>query len=142
MLEHLANTLAWALTPLHHGGGAWLLRAGMAAVFLYSAQDKLRHRQAALSEVREGGLPLPSAMLGGTILIQALGGLMLLSLSPAVVTLGALMLACFTMAATVLFHRFWLTRGEIRQHQLTAFLEHLVMVSGLLTLAAQQSGAC
>lgn len=142
MFEHLANDLVWALTPLRHGGGAWVLRAGMAAVFLYSAQDKLRHHQTALAEVREGGLPQPGAMLCGTILVQALGGLMLLSLAPLLVALGALMLAGFTLVATVLFHRFWLTRGEVRQHQLTAFLEHLVMVSGLLTLAAQQLGAC
>ncbi|WP_051711040.1 DoxX family protein [Andreprevotia chitinilytica] len=142
MFDHLASELTGVLAPLRHGGGAWLLRAGMAAVFVYSAQDKLRHRPAALAEIRESGLQLPAAMLSGTILVQALGGLMLLSLTPILVALGALMLASFTLVATVLFHRFWLTRGEVRQHQLTAFLEHLVMVSGLLTLTAQQLGAC
>ncbi len=131
-----------ALTALLKSGlGAWLLRAAMAAVFLYSAQDKLRHRVAAIGEVRAGGLPLPAVMLGMTISVQAAGGLALITPWPAVIAAGGLLLAGFTFLATLLFHSFWLTRGEIRQHQLTAFLEHLVMVGGLLVLVSQQSGS-
>lgn len=125
---------------LQGGAMLWILRFGMAAVFLYSAQDKLRHRKAALQEVRDGGLPLPAVMLGATILVQAGGGLAIISPWPLLVALGAASLAGFTLVATLLFHRFWLTRGEVRQHQLTAFLEHLVMVSGLLILALDQHG--
>jgi putative oxidoreductase len=116
-----------------------VLRIAMAAVFLHSAQDKLRHRAAAIAEVRAGGLPLPALLLAATIGVQLAGGLALISPWPPAVALGALILAGFTLTATLLFHRFWLARGEVRQHQLTAFLEHLVMIAGLLLLAAQQS---
>lgn len=140
MAAHLADLLAVLLAPLREGGGAWLVRAAMAAVFLYSAQDKLRHPQAAMREVRAGGLPLPSSALAMTIAVQLAGGLALLSTWPWVISAGALLLGLFTLAATLLFHRFWRSRGARRRQQLTAFLEHLAITGGLLSLAAQQTG--
>lgn len=140
MSIHPHELLAGVLSPLRDGGGAWLLRAAIAAVFLYSAQDKLRHPQAAMREVGAGGLPLPRAALALTIAVQLAGGLALLSMWPWVIGAGALLLGLFTLAATLLFHRFWRARGERRQQQLTAFLEHLAITGGLLSLAAQQTG--
>ncbi len=126
------------LMQFQSGPGAWLIRAAMAGVFLYSAQDKLRHLQVARTEVAAGNLPFPGLVVSGTVIVQAFGGLALLSTWPAAIAIGAMTLAGFTLAATLLFHRFWLTRGEVREHQFTAFLEHLLMVGGLLSLAAQQ----
>jgi transmembrane protein len=48
--------------------------------------------------------------------------------------LGALLLAGFTAAATVIGHRFWLRRGAELRHELTTSLEHVAIVGGLLLL--------
>ena len=50
--------------------------------------------------------------------------------------LGALLLAGFTVPATLLGHRFWLRRGAEFRHELTTSLEHLAIVGGLLLLSA------
>ena len=49
--------------------------------------------------------------------------------------LGALLLAGFTVAATLLGHRFRLRRGAEFRHELTTILEHAAIVGGLLLLA-------
>jgi uncharacterized membrane protein YphA (DoxX/SURF4 family) len=49
--------------------------------------------------------------------------------------LGALVLAAFTVAATVVGHRFWLRRGAEFRHELTTSLEHVAIVGGLLLLS-------
>jgi uncharacterized membrane protein YphA (DoxX/SURF4 family) len=49
--------------------------------------------------------------------------------------LGALLLAGFTIAATLLGHRFWLRRGTEFRHELTTSLDHVAIVGGLLLLS-------
>jgi uncharacterized membrane protein YphA (DoxX/SURF4 family) len=49
--------------------------------------------------------------------------------------LGALLLAGFTVTATVVGHRFWLRRGTEFRHELTTSLEHVAIVGGLLLLS-------
>jgi putative oxidoreductase len=48
---------------------------------------------------------------------------------------GALLLAGFTIAATLLGHRFWLRRRSEFHHELTTNLEHVAIVGGLLLLS-------
>ena len=110
--------------------GTLLARVLLAAVFLYSGQDKLRHWKAAVSEVAEIGLPWPRLFAGATIALQLLGGLAVLSGVGA--ALGAAMLAAFTIAATLLGHRFWLLHGDRARREFTTSLEHLAIVGGLL----------
>jgi putative oxidoreductase len=48
---------------------------------------------------------------------------------------GALALAGFTVAATVLFHNFWMVADPVaRQQQLTTFLEHIAILGGFTVL--------
>src|SRR5215472_3928883 len=49
--------------------------------------------------------------------------------------LGALVLAGFTVAATLVGHRFWLRRGAEFRKELTTSLEHVAIVGGLLLLS-------
>ena len=112
--------------------GVPLARAFMAAVFLYSGQDKLRHWQAGVQEVAGLGLPMPRLLAAITIVVQIAGGLSVLS--GIGVALGAAILALFTAAATVLGHRFWLLHGQPARQELTTSLEHLAIVGGLLLL--------
>ncbi|MBV8657397.1 MAG: DoxX family protein [Burkholderiales bacterium] len=117
---------------------AWLVRIGMAAVFLFSAWEKTWYWRDGLAEVRNKGLPLAGGLLAATIMVQLLGGLAILSGWQ--LQLGALALAGFTLVATLLFHGFWQESGARRRMQATTFLEHIALSAGLLWLAATAGG--
>lgn len=120
--------------------GPLLARILLAAVFLYSGQDKLRHWTAAVSEVASLGIPWPQLFAGSTIAVQLLGGLAVVSGVGA--ALGAAVLAAFTIVATLVGHRFWLLHGDSEKREFTTSLEHLAIVGGLLLviLNALQEG--
>ena len=105
----------------------------LAAVFLYSGVDKLCHWRASIEEVRGDGLPWPAAFAAATVLTQLVGGCLVATGFFA--WIGALLLAGFTVAATLLGHRFWLRRGAEFRHELTTSLEHVAIVGGLLLLS-------
>ena len=112
--------------------GLPIVRLCLAAVFLYSAVDKLWHWRSSIDEVRGDGLPWPAAFAGATVFTQLVGGFLVATGFFA--SLGALLLAGFTVAATLLGHRFWLRRGAEFRRELTTSLEHVAIVGGLLLL--------
>ena len=112
--------------------GFLIARLCLAAVFLYSGVDKLWHWRSSIEEVRSDGLPWPAAFAGATVFTQLVGGCFVAT--GFLAWLGALLLAGFTAAATVIGHRFWLRRGAELRHELTTSLEHVAIVGGLLLL--------
>jgi uncharacterized membrane protein YphA (DoxX/SURF4 family) len=110
-----------------------IARLCLAAVFLYSGVDKLWHWRSSIEEVRSDGLPWPAAFAGATVFTQLVGGFLVATGFFA--WLGALLLAGFTVAATLLGHRFWLSRGAEFRHELTTSLEHEAIVGGLVLLS-------
>ncbi len=109
-----------------------IVRLCLAAVFLYSGVDKLWHWRSSIEEVKGDGLPWPAVFAGATVFTQLVGGcLVAIGL---LAWLGALLLAGFTVAATLLGHRFWLRRGAELRHEVTTSLEHVAIVGGLLLL--------
>ncbi|HKM69247.1 MAG TPA: DoxX family protein [Stellaceae bacterium] len=109
-----------------------IARLCLAIVFLYSGVDKLWHWRSSIEEVKSDGLPWPAAFAGATVFTQLVGGFLVAT--GIFAWLGALFLAGFTLAATVLGHRFWLRRGAEFRHELTTSLEHVAIVGGLLLL--------
>jgi uncharacterized membrane protein YphA (DoxX/SURF4 family) len=117
-----------------HGIGVIAARVLLAAVFLYSGQDKLRHWRTSVAEVVELSLPYPVLFAAATIAAQLVGGLSVaLDIYPAI---GAGLLAGFTIAATLLGHRFWLLHGARARQEFTTSLEHVAIVGGLLLVVA------
>ena len=112
--------------------GFLIARLCLAAVFLYSGVDKLWHWRATIEEVRSDGLPWPAAFAGATVFTQLVGGCLVAT--GVFAWLGALLLAGFTVAATLVGHRFWLRRGSEFAHELTTSLEHVAIVGGLVLL--------
>ena len=110
-----------------------IARLCLAAVFFYSGVDKLWHWRSSIEEVKSDGLPWPAAFAGATVFTQLVGGFLVATGFFA--WLGALLLAGFTIAATLLGHRFWLRRGAEFRHELTTSLEHVAIVGGLLLLS-------
>ena len=114
------------------GYGFLIVRLCLAAVFVYSGVDKLWHWRSSIEEVKGDGLPWPAVFAGATVFAQLVGGcLVAIGL---LAWLGALLLAGFTVAATLLGHRFWLRRGAEFRHEVTTSLEHVAIVGGLLLL--------
>ncbi len=111
--------------------GLLLVRACLAAVFLYSAVDKIMHPADAVAELQAFNLPL--FLRWPVIAFQLATGLMVLLGFHA--RLGALALAVFTFVATLIAHRFWVGSGPPQRRQTTIALEHLAIVGGLLLLA-------
>lgn len=84
-------------------------------------------------------LPLsPTLLVLGTI--AELGG-GLLVLTGIQVRLGALMLCCFLIPTTFLFHNFWDYEGIEFQNQMWHFMKNLAIFGGGLTLLAFGGGA-
>jgi uncharacterized membrane protein YphA (DoxX/SURF4 family) len=113
--------------------GFLIARLCLAAVFLYSGFDKLWHWQSSVEEVKGDGLPWPAAFAGATVFTQLVGGCLVAT--GLLAWLGALLLAGFTVAATLVGHRVWLRRGSEFAHELTTSLEHVAIVGGLLLLS-------
>jgi uncharacterized membrane protein YphA (DoxX/SURF4 family) len=101
-------------------------------VFLYSGVDKLWHWRSSVEEVKADGLPWPTLFASATVVTQLVGGCVVAIGFFA--WLGALLLAAFTVAATLLGHRFWLRRGAEFRREVTTSLEHVAIVGGLLLL--------
>jgi uncharacterized membrane protein YphA (DoxX/SURF4 family) len=118
--------------------GVPVARVLLAAVFLYSGQDKLRHWAAGVKEVTELGLPWPRLFAAATIATQLVGGLAVVSGVGAAI--GATILAAFTIGATLFGHRFWLLHGNNRKTEFTTSLEHLAIVGGLLLVVLNNLG--
>jgi uncharacterized membrane protein YphA (DoxX/SURF4 family) len=112
--------------------GFLIARLCLAAVFLYSGVDKLWHWRSSIEEVKSNGLPWPATFAGATVFTQLVGGCLVAT--GFLAWLGALLLAGFTIAATLLGHRFWLRRGTEFRHELTTSLEHVAIVGGLVLL--------
>lgn len=115
-----------------------LARLLLAWVFLDSGIAKLLHWHDGLEEVAALALPNPPLMLGLTVATQILGGLAVAFGFGA--RLGALGLAGFTLAATVLAHAYWGFDGTERIRQQITFLEHMAIIGGFLILAVQGPG--
>ena len=112
--------------------GFLIARLCRAAVLLYSGVDELWYWRSSIEEVKGDGLPWPAVFAGATVFTQLVGGcLVAIGL---LAWLGGLLLAGFTVAATLLGHRFWLRRGAEFRHELTTSLEHVAIVGGLLLL--------
>jgi len=90
------------------------------------------HWRSSIEEVRSDGLPWPAVFADAAVFTQLVGGFLVTTGFFA--WLGALLLAGFTVAATLLGHRFWLRRGAEFRHELTTCLEHVAIVGGLLLL--------
>jgi putative oxidoreductase len=116
-----------------------ILRCGLALVFIYAGIDKLLHWRESIDEVTGLGVPSPPLFSALTIMTQVIAGLMVATGFGAAT--GAVLLAGFTILATIIGHRFWLLRGLPARREFTTALEHVAIVSGLLLLALERLAA-
>src|SRR3954462_10129490 len=114
-------------------------RVAMASLFLPSGLMKAMNIQAFIYSLDGRGVPLSPvhAPLGAGI--EFLGGLALLL--GVQVRFASVLLILFTVAATVIAHRFWeYAPGAAHQMQQISFFKNVAIVGGFVFLAAHGGG--
>lgn len=116
----------------------FVARLCLAAIFLFSGSTKLLFWAAGLEEFTSLGLPMPALALGATICVQISAGAALVCGWKS--RAASVVLAGFTVAATLVGHPFWAFEGHEFQRRLTTTLEHLAIVGGLIAIASAGPG--
>jgi len=111
----------------------------LAGLFVLSGYDKIAGFDGTVGYIASAGLPMPSVVAVLTIVLELVGGLMLVVgfLTRPV----ALAIAAFTLLAAFIFHAYWSVPEAARMSQYLSFWKNLSIVGGMLVLAAFGPGA-
>jgi len=110
-----------------------------AALFLPAGIGKLTGFAGAVGYISSAGLPLPTLGAALALAIEILGSLALLAGFGT--RLSALILAAFTLVASVFFHAYWAVPADQAYVAQLLFFKNMAVVGGLLALAANGAGA-
>lgn len=114
---------------------AVLGRSGLASLFVLGGINKILTYEDTLARMIEVGLVPASILLPATILLELLGGLMIVyGRRASIYAAGALCL--FTLATNFWFHRFWELDGDIAALELSLFFKNVAIAGALLFCAA------
>jgi putative oxidoreductase len=111
----------------------------LALMFVGAGISKIGGFDGTVGYIASKGLPLPSLLAVGTIVLELVGGLALIVGWQT--RWAALALAFFTLAASVIFHNFWAMPAEQQMMQQLMFMKNLSVAGGMLVLAAFGAGA-
>lgn len=113
-------------------------RLTLAALFLPAGLSKITGFGGAVGYIESVGLPL--AALGAiiAIVVEVAGGLALIA--GLFTRISAIVLAVFTLLASVFFHAYWAVPADQAFMQQLLFYKNLAVVGGLLVLAAHGAG--
>ena len=114
-------------------------RVLLALMFIYSGFGKLTNLEGTAGYIASGGLPMASVLAVVVGLLELLGGLAIAVGFHA--RWAGLALGVFTLAASVLFHKFWAVPAEQAFVQQLMFMKNISVAGGLLLLAAFGAGA-
>lgn len=108
-------------------------RVLIAAIFILSGLSKLAAPAATMAYIASVGLPLPVVALAGAVLIEVVGGLVLIS-GYRLRTVAAV-LAVFSLVTALFFHN-----NFADQNQFIHFFKNVAMAGGLLQIVAFGKG--
>jgi uncharacterized membrane protein YphA (DoxX/SURF4 family) len=122
-----------ALHTMKAGPWRWLALLLLVAPYLQGGINKALDFSGAVAEMRHFGLEPAAPMALATIALEL--GASALVLTGQMRWLGAMLLALFTLAATLLANRFWSAPLADRFGLENSFFEHLGLVGGFLLVA-------
>lgn len=128
--EMMHNTMSNALALVGRVLVAWL--------FIPAGFSKIAGFSGAVGYATAMGMPMPEVGVAAGMVMELVGGILLLigwMTRPA-----AVVLAFFTLAATVIFHAYWAAPAEQAMMQELLFNKNIAVVGGLLVLAAFGAG--
>ncbi len=112
----------------------------VAAIFVLSGLNKMADFASTSAMMSSIGLPMAELLLVATILIEVVGGLMLVIGWQTRYAAFALLL--FMIPVTIVFHNPWAAaESAIMQQQMIHFLKNLAIMGALLNLIAFGAGA-
>lgn len=113
-------------------------RLTLAALFLPAGLSKITGFSGTVGYIEAMGLPFATLAALAAILIEVLGGAALIA--GLFTRVWAIVLAAFTVFATVIFHAYWAVPAEQAFMQQLLFYKNIAVVGGLLILAAHGAG--
>ena len=111
----------------------------LAALFLPAGIAKLTGFAGTVGYISSVGLPLPLVAAAVAVVVEIAGGVALVTGFRT--RAAAIVLAVFTVAASVFFHNYWAMPADQQMIQQLLFFKNIAVVGGLLTLAACGAGA-
>lgn len=111
----------------------------IAALFLPAGLSKITGFEGTVGYIGSMGLPAPALGAVIAIAVEVLGGLALIVGWQT--RIASLVLALFTLAASVIFHAYWAAPAEQAFVVQLLFFKNIAVIGGLLILAAQGPGA-
>lgn len=111
----------------------------IAALFIPAGISKIGGFEGTVGYIASVGLPLATVGAIVAILVEVVAGAALLVGYRT--KQAALVLALFTLVATVLFHNFWAMPADQAFMQQLMFMKNIAVVGGLLVVAALGGGA-
>lgn len=113
-------------------------RVLLALMFILAGFSKFAGLEGTAGYIASQGLPAPQVLAFATALLEVVGGLALAVGYRA--RAAALLLAVFTVVASVIFHAFWAVPAEQAFVQQLMFMKNLAVVGGLLFVFSAGAG--
>lgn len=111
-----------------------LARVLLALMFVISGFGKLANIDGTAGYIASAGLPFAAVLAVVVGLLELFGGLAIIAGFRA--RWAALALGIFTVAASLLFHKFWAVPAEQQMVQQLMFMKNLGVAGGMFLLAA------
>ena len=121
------------VSPAANGVLPLFARIAIAAIFLLSGVSKLTAPAGTIGYIASAGLPLPEVGYAIALLVEIVGGLLLVVGYRTRIVAAAL--ALFTVAAAIFFHN---SLGD--QNEFIHFFKNLAIAGGLLQVVAFGAG--
>ena len=113
-------------------------RVLLALMFIMAGFSKLGNISGTAGYIASGGLPMASVLAVVVGLLELLGGIAIAIGFQA--RWAALALGLFTLAASLLFHKFWAVAPDQAYVQQLMFMKNLSVAGGLFIVAALGAG--
>ena len=113
-------------------------RVLLALMFIQAGFSKLGNIDGTAGYIASGGLPMASVLAVVVGLLELLGGLAIAVGFHA--RWAALALGLFTLAASLLFHKFWAVPADQAFMQQLLFMKNLSVAGGMFIVAALGAG--
>jgi len=113
-------------------------RVLLAVMFVYAGFGKIGGFEGTAAYIASKNLPLPPVATAIAIIVEVVGGLMLVLGWKA--RWAALVVAVFTLFASIIFHNFWAMTGEEADVNQLMFLKNIAVIGGLLMVFALGPG--
>ncbi len=111
----------------------------MVVMFLPSGISKLTGFSGTVGYIASVGLPLPAVGAALALLVEIIGSVALVAGFGT--RIAAVLLAVFTLAASIFFHAFWAVPADQAMVTQLLFFKNIAVVGGLLAIAANGAGS-